>query len=46
MNVRKKESNTSMITGVSISSGIVLVGLAGYFAWKNQPISNAEDGKY
>lgn len=37
MNVREKESQISVVKGVTITSGIVLVGLASYFAWKNQP---------
>ena len=43
MNVKERETEketenqTSVIKGMSITSGIVLVGLAGYFAWRNQP---------
>ena len=33
----EKENQASVIKGMSITSGIVLVGLAGYFALRNQP---------
>ncbi len=47
MNVREEQGEISPIKGLSITSGIVLVGLAGYFAWKKQPkLETDENDKF